>query len=384
MIKLIIKAFTKNTPECDRRSRLGTVGGCVGICVNLLLALAKAAVGLVFGSIATVADAVNNLTDAASSVITLVGFRLARKKPDADHPYGHGRAEYISGLVMAFIVLMLGFTLAKDSAVQIFKPKAMEFSYITVAVLALAVIAKLWLSRFFKALQRQTGSATFAAASADSRNDVITTLAVLVSLVVYRVWGINIDGIAGLGVSVFILISGVGLIKETLDPLLGRPPEREFVECIYQKTMSYDGIIGIHDLVVHDYGPGRVFVSLHAEVEASADILDSHDLIDNIEHDFKTDLGVETVIHIDPVITNDPVINALKADSQKTLKEIDARLSLHDFRAVSGPTHTNLIFDVVLPEGTSESLVKTEFDTRMRQAHPEVRSVITFDSSYIR
>ena len=365
------------------RKRLGVLGGAVGIAVNVLLALSKAVVGIIFGSIATVADAVNNLTDAASSVITLVGFKLASKKPDADHPYGHGRVEYISGLIMAFIVLMLSFTLAKDSVMQIIKPKEMVFSYLSVAVLGVAVFAKLWLSVFFKRLQKLTGSATFSAASADSRNDMLMTAAVILSLVVYKIFNVNIDGYAGLVVSVVIFISGVGLIKETLDPLLGRPPEKEFVDAVYEKTMSYGGIIGVHDLVVHDYGPGRVFVSLHAEVEASADILDSHDLIDNIENDFKTDMGVETVIHIDPVITDDPVINCLKADSVKILADIDPRLSLHDFRAVTGPTHTNLIFDVVLPQGLSDITVKTCFDREITALHPQVRTVITFDSSYI-
>ena len=305
------------------------------------------------------------------------------KKPDADHPYGHGRVEYISGLIMAFFVLMLSFTLAKDSIVQIIKPEKMEFSYLSITVLGIAVFAKLWLSFFFGALQKLTGSATFMAAAADSRNDMIMTAAVIVSLVVYKVFGVNIDGYTGLVVSVVIFISGVGLIKETLDPLLGRPPEKEFVDAVYEKTMSYDGIIGVHDLVVHDYGPGRVFVSLHAEVEASADILDSHDLIDNIENDFKTDMGVETVIHIDPVITDDPIINCLKADSVKILADIDSRLTLHDFRAVTGPTHTNLIFDVVLPQGISEITVKACFDQKITALHPQIRTVITFDSSYI-
>ena len=278
MINSIIKAFTKNTDKKDMRKRLGVLGGGVGIAVNVLLALSKAVVGIIFGSIATVADAVNNLTDAASSIITLVGFKLASKKPDADHPYGHGRVEYISGLIMAFIVLMLSFTLAKDSIVQIIKPEKMEFSYLSITVLGIAVFAKLWLSFFFGALQKLTGSATFMAAAADSRNDMIMTAAVIVSLVVYKVFGVNIDGYTGLVVSVVIFISGVGLIKETLDPLLGRPPEKEFVDAVYEKTMSYDGIIGVHDLVVHDYGPGRVFVSLHAEVEASADILEYRSL----------------------------------------------------------------------------------------------------------
>ena len=385
MTNLILKLFIKKDNDCahDFRTKCGTVGGAVGIAVNLLLALAKAVIGIIFCSIATVADAVNNLTDAASSVITLVGFKLAAKKPDEDHPYGHGRIEYISGLIMAFIVLMLGLILAKDSVLQIIKPKSVVFSWVGVSVLIIAILGKLWLSLFFKKLKDLTGSSAFAAASADSRNDVITTASVVVSLFVFKIFGVNIDGIAGALVSMFIIISGVGLIKETLDPLLGQPPEPEFVDTIYKKVMGYDGIIGIHDLVVHNYGPGRVFVSLHAEVDASSDILVSHDLIDNIERDFKCDLGIETVIHIDPVVTNDPYINELKTVAVATLLQIDSRLTLHDFRAVTGPTHTNIIFDVVLPNDMSANEIKSVFDKKIADTHPNVNSVITFDNSYI-
>jgi len=385
LTNLILKLFIKNDSDCaaDFRTKCGTVGGAVGIAVNLLLALSKAIIGILFCSIATVADAVNNLTDAASSVITLVGFKLAAKKPDEDHPYGHGRIEYISGLIMAFIVLMLGLVLAKDSVMQIIKPKTIVFSWVGAAVLVLAIGGKLWLSLFFKKLKELTGSSAFAAASIDSRNDVIMTAAVLVSLFVFKLFGVNIDGIAGVLVSVFIIVSGVGLIKETLDPLLGQPPVPEFVDAVYKKVMGYDGIIGIHDLVVHNYGPGRVFVSLHAEVDASSDILVSHDLIDNIERDFKCDMGVETVIHIDPVVTSDPYINELKAAAVEILSHIDSRLTLHDFRAVTGPTHTNIIFDVVLPQDMAAGDIKQRFDDTLFCRYPNVNSVITFENSYI-
>lgn len=383
MTDLLIKLLINKAPESERRTRIGTVGGAVGIAVNVLLAAVKAIIGIVFCSIATVADAVNNLTDAASSVITLVGFKLASKKADADHPYGHGRIEYISGLVMAFIVMMLGLSLLRDSAEQVIDPQPIVFSWISVAVLVIAVLAKLWLSLFFRRLHRLTGSSSFSAASADSRNDVVTTLSVLVSLFVFRLLGVNIDGVAGIAVSVFILISGVGLIKETLDPLLGRPPEKEFVDAIYKKVMGYDGIIGIHDLVVHDYGPGRVFVSLHAEVDASADILSSHDVIDNIERDFKNDMQIEAVIHIDPIVTDDPFVNELKALAAEILGDIDERLSIHDFRAVTGPTHTNIIFDTVLPADLREGEVKRAFDSRLHAQRQDINAVITFDSPYI-
>lgn len=383
MINFIIKKFIEGTPEDKRRTRAGTVGGAVGIAVNLLLAAAKAVIGILFGSISVVADAVNNLTDAASSIITAFGFKLAGKKPDADHPYGHGRFEYISGLCMAFIVLILGLSLLRDSVMQILSPKAMQFSWLSVTVLILAIGAKLWLSLFFKKMNGLTGSATFLAASVDSRNDVITTLSVLLSLIVFKIWGINIDGVAGVAVSVFILISGIGLIRETLDPLLGRPPEKEFVDTIYKKVLGYEGVIGIHDLVVHDYGPGRVFVSLHAEVPANVNMLTSHDLIDNIERDFKEELGIETVIHIDPIITDDPYVNDLKEQTLRVLRKIDMRITVHDFRVVTGPTHTNIIFDAVLPPDLKEREVRQEFDTKLSQLLPDVRAVITFDSPYV-
>ncbi len=386
MTRLILKFFVDNRSrnEAEKRTRCGTVGGAVGIAVNALLALGKAVAGLLFGSIALVADAANNLTDAASSVITLIGFKLAAKKPDSDHPYGHGRIEYISGLVMSFLVLLLGLTLAKGSVERIIAPVAPTFSLLSVGVMVAAILAKLWLSFFYKKLQKITGSATFAAAAADSRNDCISTLAVLLSTLLYALTEWNIDGITGLAVSIFILVSGVGLIKETLDPLLGRPPSPELVRDIHDKAMSYDGVLGIHDLVVHDYGPGRVFVSLHVEVDAKGNIMESHDLIDNIERDFKTEMQLETVIHLDPVITDDPEINALKELCVRHLAKLENGLNLHDFRAVKGPTHTNLIFDVVLPAdyaGNEKELTAT-IDAMLQKHRPDVFTVITFDRSY--
>lgn len=386
MTNLILKLFVYNKPrpQSQQRTRCGTVGGMVGIFVNALLALIKGLAGVLFGSIALVADAVNNLTDAASSVITLIGFKLAAKKPDSDHPYGHGRIEYISGLIMAFIVLLLGLSLTKSSIERIFAPQPLEFSFVSVAVMLAAIGGKLWISLFYKRLQKITGSATFGAAAADSRNDCISTLAVLISTIIYALFSWNIDGITGLAVSLFILVSGVGLIKETLDPLLGRPPEKQLVEQIYAKAMSYDGIIGVHDLVIHDYGPGRVFVSLHAEVPADENIMESHDLIDNIERDFKRDMGLETVIHIDPIVVNDPQVEAYRMLVLDSLAQLHQGFTIHDFRAVMGPTHTNLIFDVVLPADFdgSEKQLKADLDQLIQATHPHIFTVITFDRDY--
>ena len=386
MTSLILKRFVynKERSSAEKRTRLGTVGGTVGIVLNALLALIKAAAGLLFGSIALVADAANNLTDAAGSIITLLGFKLAAKKPDRDHPYGHGRMEYLSGLIMAFVVFLLGLMLLKSSVGQILHPENLTFSYLSVAVMVVSILGKLWLTFFYKKLQGLTGSATFGAASADSRNDAVTTAAVLVSTVIYAVWGLNVDGYTGLAVSLLILYSAIGLIRETIDPLLGQPPSKEMVNDIYAKAIAYEGILGIHDLVLHNYGPGRMFLNFHAEVDARGDLMLSHDLIDNIEKDFYEQLGMETVIHLDPVIVDDPVINDLKMHAQTILATLSQELSLHDFRAVVGPTHTNLIFDVVLPPSYhgQEREIKERFDSLLRAEHPECNTVITFDNAY--
>lgn len=387
MTDIIIKLFIDNKQRtvADRRLRFGVVGGICGIIVNLLIALFKAITGIVFSSIALIADAVNNMTDAASSIITLFGFKLAAKKPDSDHPYGHGRIEYISGLIMSFIVLWLGFTLIKSAIQRIFRPEEIVFSYITVLVLIVSILGKLWLSAFYKKLEKITSSKTFAAASADSRNDVISTVAVLISVVFFKLTNINIDGYTGLAVSVFIVVSGIGLIKETLDPLLGQPPEKELVDTIYERAINYEGIIGIHDLIIHNYGPGRIFVSFHAEVPANEDLMKSHDLIDNVEREFFSDMGLEVVIHIDPVVTDDPYINALKCRISDILSGISDKLSMHDFRAVTGPTHTNLIFDIATPmdfEYTDKEL-KEMIDHQLANSNPDCFTVITFDKNFI-
>lgn len=387
LTKLILKLFVDNkqrTPS-DRRFRIGVVGGACGIILNLILAAFKALAGILFGSIAIIADAVNNLTDAASSVITLVGFKLASKKPDSDHPYGHGRMEYLSGLVMAFIVLLLGVSLAKSSVEGIINPSELKFSYLSVVILSLSVLAKVWLALFYKKLEKQTDSKTFAAASADSRNDAVSTSAVLVCTILHNLFDLHLDGYVGLVVSVLILLSGIGLIKETIDPLLGQPPSKELVDEIYTRTMSHNGVIGIHDLVVHNYGPGRIFASLHAEVPADCDMLESHDMIDNIEKEFREQMNLEMVIHIDPVVVDDPTVNELKELVMQIVKDIDKTLNIHDFRMVSGPTHTNLIFDVVLPcefEQNEKSL-KNEIDKRLSEKRPDCFTVIVFDRSYV-
>ncbi len=387
MTRLILKLFVSDKPrtEAQRRTRLGTVGGAVGIAVNVLLAIGKAAAGLLFGSIALVADAVNNVTDAAGSIITLVGFKLAASPPDEDHPYGHGRMEYLSGMLLSFVVLLLGLSLLKSSVTQIFSPKELIFSYISIGVMIVSILGKLWLSLFYTKLQKLTCSATFSAAAADSRGDMLSTFGILVSLIVFKLTGLNLDGVMGLVVSVLIIINGIGLIRETLDPLLGKPPESELIDQIHSRAMSYDGIIGIHDLILHDYGPGRRFLSFHAEVPAAVDIMKSHDLVDNVERDFKKEMGLDTVIHIDPVVTDDPVLDELKETLRSILHHIDPAFTFHDFRAVVGPTHTNLIFDVVLPTecNRSEKEITACINETLHETHPHCFAVITYDRSFI-
>lgn len=285
---------------------------------------------------------------------------------------------------MSFIVLLLGISLIKTSIGRIISPRQTEFSWLTVAVLVISITAKLWLSVFYKKFQKLTGSATFSAASADSRNDVITTFAVLLSTIIYAVFKVDIDGYTGALVSIFIIVSGIGLIRETLDPLLGQPPEKELVDEICSRTLSHKGVIGIHDLVIHNYGPGRIFATLHAEVSAKTDIIESHDMIDNIEHEFKNEMGLDMVIHIDPVITDDPYVTELKSEINSILKNINKRLTLHDFRVVTGPTHTNIIFDAVVPSNIemSDRELKRQIDCELAKKHENCNTVITFDRDY--
>ena len=346
MTDFLVKRFIKNSTDVNDpavRTAYGNLAGAVGIFCNVLLCAAKLAVGTLFGSISITADAVNNLSDASSSVITLVGFRLSAKPAD-EHPYGHARIEYLAGLAVSVMILVIGVELARSSIGKILSPTAVEFSLVTVAVLLLSIGVKLWMAAFNKKVGRRIGSAALEATAMDSRNDVISTAAVLAASVVSGLTGLELDGWMGLGVALFILWSGVGILKETVDPLLGEAPSEELTDYIGKKVMSYDGVLGTHDLMVHDYGPGRRFASVHVEMAAENDVMQSHDIIDNIERDFQENDHISLIIHYDPILTGDDAVGTAREWVKELVRSISPELSIHDFRMVQGPSHTNLIF----------------------------------------
>lgn len=346
--KLLIKDY-QNYSHPAVRTRYGMLCGAVGIAFNILLFIGKIIAGSITRSIGITADAFNNLSDAGSSVITLVGFRLSDAKADKEHPFGHGRFEYISGLIVSLAILLMGFELAKTSVQKIFSPEAVTFSYLALGVLACSILIKLYMFFYNRGIAKKIDSAAMRATAMDSFSDVAATSVVLLSMLIAKWTCWSIDGYAGLAVALFILYTGVRAARETISPLLGQPPERAFVEKIERIVLGQDGVIGVHDLVVHDYGPGRVMVSLHAEVPADGDMIRLHDAVDNLEKTLRAECGCEAVIHMDPVETNNEETNRLRAETQTILSGLDERLNLHDFRVVPGPTHTNLVFDVVVP-----------------------------------
>jgi len=352
MTNFIIKKFIKdyeNTKDASVRESYGKLGSIIGIISNVVLCVSKISVGMIFKSISITADGVNNLSDAGSSVITLIGFKMAGKPADKDHPFGHERIEYISGMIVAFVIILLGLELVKSSFDKILNPEPINFSYIMILVLLLSIAVKLWLSYINGKIADEISSAAMKATSMDSRNDVIATSVVLASIIITKTTGYQIDGYMGMIVALFIIYSGINILKDLMNPLLGELPDPKFIESIEDKIMKYEGILNIHDLVVHNYGPSKYFATVHAEVDAKQDILLCHDLIDNIERDFARDLDINLVIHLDPVVTDDKEINKLRDRVTLIINSIDERLSMHDFRIVKGKTHTNLIFDVVVP-----------------------------------
>ncbi len=384
LIRVFVKDF-KNKENTAVRESYGKFSGLVGICTNLLLFVIKIAAGLIFHSIAITADAVNNLSDSASSVVTLVGFKLAGKPADAEHPYGHARIEYLSGLIVSLSILMLGFQLAQTSFAKVMHPEAAEFSYISIAVLLIAILLKIWQALFYKKVGGLIGSTAIAATAADSRNDVFAPSAILLGTIITRLTGFNLDGYMGLVVALFIMVSGVKLIIATSNPLLGMAPSKELVDEIYQKIISYDGILGIHDLNVHSYGPSRCFASVHCEVSAGQDIMVSHDIIDNIERDFLREKGIHLVIHLDPIVTDDPRTNELKGQVEGFIKEISPKITMHDFRVVWGTTHSNLIFDVCVSFDfeMADDRLSALLECKIHELDPTYYAVITVDHDYV-
>ena len=352
MTDWLVKHFIQNPDDKDDpavRQRYGLLSGGVGILLNLLLSAGKFLAGLLTGSIAVTADAFNNLSDAGSSVVTLAGFRLAAKQADDDHPFGHGRIEYLTGLLVAAAILLVGVELARTSLEKILQPEAVDFSWLSVGILCASILVKLWMSAFNRRLSQRIGSAAMAATAADSLSDVVATSAVLLGTLAGHFFSLRIDGWVGILVAAFILRAGWEAAKDTLDPLLGQSPDPELVESIQKTVLAHPQVTGMHDLIIHDYGPGRRMMSLHAEVPMDADVLEVHDVIDNIERELKETFHIEAVIHMDPIATKDPQTNALREKMAALVREIDPAMTIHDFRMTVGPDHQNLIFDVVVP-----------------------------------
>ncbi len=352
--KLFIKDY-QDTQNPTVRFRYGLVAGIFGIISNALLCVFKLIVGIIGNSITIIADAINNLSDAGSSVVTLVGFKLSATPPDKDHPFGHARYEYITSLLVSVTVLFIGILLLKSSIEKCISPEEVSVNAYTYIVLGVAIVMKLVQMLIYMDFSKAINSGALKASAADSRNDVLTTLAVLISTVVIDVAGdkispkVSVDGIMGIAVSAFIIVSSILLVKEAISPILGEKPPKELVDKIIAKILSYDGVIGVHDLVVHSYGENHCFVVAHVEVPADVEITKSHDIIDNIEHDLWNEMHVRITIHMDPVDTKNKQLAELKLRAQTALANLDENLSLHDFRLVSGETHTNMLFDVVIP-----------------------------------
>ena len=388
MIGLLAKHLIKdyqNVAAPEVRRAYGVLCGAVGIAINLLLFALKLLAGTLAGSVAITADAFNNLSDAGASIVTLLGFRLAGHKPDTEHPFGHGRIEYISGLIVSLVILLMGFELLRDAVGAILHPEAVECSALTVTILLISICAKCYMYCYNHGVGKKLNAAAMQATAADSLSDCAATTAVLLSTLAGHFLHWQIDGWCGLVVSLLILWAGVQAAKDTLSPLLGQPPTEEFVQQIHDIVMANKSICGIHDLIVHDYGPGRVMISLHAEVPAHGDILALHDEIDNVEKELHDRLGCEAVIHMDPIVTNDETVNAAHEKIAALVCSIDENISIHDFRMVTGPTHTNVIFDAVVPYRCKMSDKEAE-ETIKKAVHeldPHYFAVVQIDKSYV-
>lgn len=345
-----IMGFENLLPD-KKRTAYGKLCGTIGIILNILLFIGKFIAGFISNSIAITADAFNNLSDAGSSLVTLIGFKLAEQKPDSDHPFGHGRMEYLSGLIVSAVILMMGFELVKDSINKILNPTGVEFSTIVLIILVVSILGKAYMALYNYQYGKRFESSTLKATAIDSLSDCISTTVVLLAMIIEHYTNVKIDGFCGIAVGILIFVAGINAARETLSPLLGEAPDPEFVEQIEEIVLQYDkeSIIGIHDLIVHDYGPGRRIISLHAEVPAEGNMMSLHDVIDNLEMKLRMELGCLTTIHMDPVVTKDERVKELKDKCVSVVKDIGDKLTLHDFRVVFGDTHTNMIFDVVVP-----------------------------------
>ncbi len=383
----LMKRYIKDDKDLQDpkvRTACGELSSWVGIICNIFLCAGKFLAGILSGSVSITADAMNNLSDMSSSVISLLGFKMASRPADAEHPYGHARYEYLSGLIVAVMIMVIGVELLKTSLDKALHPEPVEFGWLTAGVLILSILVKLWMARFNSAMGKKIQSKTLEATAADSRNDVITTGAVLLAAVISAFTSLQLDGIMGLIVAGFILFGGVQIVKDTLNPLLGQAPNPLLVEEVRKKIMRYPGVLGTHDLMVHDYGPGRQFASVHVEMAAENDVMMSHDVIDNIERDFLREDNLHLVIHLDPIITGDDKANDMRSWLAEQVLEIDPRLTIHDLRMVPGVTHTNVIFDCVKPfelELSDNELIE-QIQQRVDKKYDNYYCVITVESGY--
>ncbi len=387
MTKLLIRIFIGKEVNYSNpiiRSACGKLAGTIGIITNLLIATLKVAIGLFSNSIAVIADGVNNISDASSSIITLVGFKLSEAPEDEDHPFGHARIEYITGLIVSFLILLVGVLLLSSSIDKIINPSDLIFSSTTVIILILSIVLKLWQMFFYMTIGEKINSKALRATATDSRNDVISTIAVLISLLVWKFTQINLDGIFGTLVALFIIFSGITLIKETSSPLLGESPPKELVKSIIDLAKSYPEVLGTHDIIIHNYGHSKAFATLHVEVDGEKDIFVTHDVVDTIENRIKAELGVECTIHLDPIKLNDPLVSELSEIVSEKLLSIDGLSDLHDLRIVPGPTHTKVIFDLVRAFNcdVSKSDICKIAESTINQRFPDFSVVITFDNKY--
>lgn len=346
--KLFIKNYT-NTQDPNVRNEYGKVAGTFGIITNLVLGIIKIIIGIISNSVSIMADAINNIADTASSILTIIGFKLSSKKPDKKHPYGYARYEYVAGFVIALLMLIMGATFAKESIVKIFQPEDLIINNVTYIILSIAIVGKIIQMFVYLDFAKAINSNTLKTNAIDTRNDIISTTAILISMIIMKVFNINLDGILGLLVSGLIIYSAIGMIKEVLEPIIGIVPTEEQVEEISKKLLSYEYVEGIHDLVIHNYGVQNDFVTVHVEIDSTLDIMKAHDMMDNIEKDFKDDLGIALTIHTDPIILNNPKIDKLQKLVIESLNKLDNELKIHDFRVVEGITHTNILFDCIVP-----------------------------------
>ena len=387
MTKILIKLFIKDkdVKNLEVRNKYAMLSSITGIVLNILLSIFKLIVGLISNSISIVSDAVNNITDAGSSVVTMIGFKMSQKKVDKNHPWGHGRMEYISAFIVDILIILVGFELLRTSIEKIFNPELPLIGNVTIIILVASILAKLWLFFFYKKIAKTIDSAAIKGNAYDSISDVISTTAVLISAIVARVFEISIDGYISFLVSIFILYTGAKAIKEIIDILLGSSPDPEFVKEIEEFVKNYDLVVGIHDMMIHDYGPGRKIISFHAEVPADINIGKAHDVIDRIEQDIFEKYNCITTIHMDPIVVDDEEINSMKKTTEEIVKSINQEFSIHDFRLTDGGERINLIFDLVLPrEGEfDKEQIRKEVQEKIHKINNKYYAVITVEHSYV-